>query len=69
VFNIYKYACKTSDQNLLTTCTPRKHLLIKCLWCHELDGRPIGFAFDMYSEQNSILYSTTYLSIIEAYGR
>ena len=66
---MYKCACKTSDRDLLTIFTPRKHLLVERLWCHELAGTPIGFAFVMYSEQNSILSSAMYLSIIEASGR
>jgi len=66
---MYKCACKTYDRDLLTIFTPRKDLLVERLWCHELAGRPIGFAFDMYSEQNSILASAMYLLIIEASGR
>jgi len=36
LFNTYKCAYKTSNRDLFTTCTPRKHLLVECLWCHEL---------------------------------
>jgi len=63
---MYKCAYKTSDLYFLTTCTPRKQLLIELILCHELAGIPIGFAFDMYFQQNSILSSIMYLSIIEA---
>ena len=69
LFRIYKYACRTYSLDFLMTCTLFEYLLINLRECQHFSGTPIDFAFDMYSEQNSITSSKMYLSTMDASRR
>jgi len=66
---MYRCACINFSRSLLTTLTPQMLLLIEHMFNHDLWGTPTSFAFAMQSEQNLILSSAIYLSIIEASRR